>query len=66
MYDTRSSIAHFCRGHKDAVRAIVTHKNLLFSCGDDLVIKVWDLEALTKGCFKTMTGHKDCVSHYMQ
>ncbi|KAK3085995.1 hypothetical protein FSP39_011891 [Pinctada imbricata] len=49
------------RGHKNVVWCLATHKQKLYSAGADSVIKVWDLEALSKGCIKTMEGHKGVV-----
>ena len=43
------------------MRFTQTRRNLLYSCGDDCQIKVWDLEALAKGCKFSMEGHTDRV-----
>ena len=49
------------RGHNECVWNLKTKHNWLFSAGDDKVIKVWDLEDLTRGCKQTLTGHTDKV-----
>jgi len=52
----------FLRGHKEVVWNLKILGNVLFSCGSDGVIKVWDLDVLSKGCIKTLSGHENAVS----
>lgn len=49
------------RGHNGIVWCLATHKNKLLSAGADSVIKVWDLEVLSKGCIQTVTGHSGSI-----
>ena len=42
-------------GHTDAVRALATSENKLFSGSYDGTVKVWDTETLQ--CLKTLAGH---------
>lgn len=45
------------RGHQGVVWSMCTKNKKLFSAGGDSVIKVWDLETLSRGCIKTIQGH---------
>ncbi|CAH1779015.1 unnamed protein product [Owenia fusiformis] len=49
------------RGHKKPVWGLGTRKHMLYSAGEDGVIKVWDLNALTQGCVKSIRGHCDAI-----
>jgi len=42
-------------GHTDAVRALATSDNKLFSGSYDGTVKVWDV--VTLECLKTLAGH---------
>lgn len=52
---------HF-RGHKGTIWSLLTYGNWLFSSSSDGTIKAWDIADLRKGCVKTVSAHKDCVS----
>lgn len=54
MIETKNSI-HDPVGHTDAVRALATADNRLFSGSYDGTVKVWDVETLE--CLKTLAGH---------
>ena len=46
MWNAATGSSVFClKGHENWVRAIVFHPGgkLLFSCGDDYTVRVWDL-----------------------
>ncbi|XP_033754301.1 E3 ubiquitin-protein ligase TRAF7-like isoform X2 [Pecten maximus] len=49
------------RGHKDVVWCLATQRQKLCSSGADGLVKVWDMETLSKGCIKTLEGHSKVV-----
>ncbi|XP_069112218.1 E3 ubiquitin-protein ligase TRAF7-like isoform X3 [Argopecten irradians] len=49
------------RGHKDIVWCLATQRQKLCSSGADGLVKVWDMETLSKGCIKTLEGHSKVV-----
>lgn len=55
-------------GHTSWVKNVVIHPNgrFIFSCGDDKMIKIWDLEPLAKEgkvkCIKSLSGHEGFVT----
>ena len=49
------SLRAFATGHSDAVRALATSHDKLFSGSYDGTVKVWDIETLE--CLKTLAGH---------
>ena len=57
-----SCVTSHLRGHKGTIWSLLVHGNWLFSSSSDSTIKVWDIADLRKGCIKTVTAHKDCVS----
>ncbi|XP_072013775.1 E3 ubiquitin-protein ligase TRAF7-like isoform X3 [Amphiura filiformis] len=50
------------RGHNSPIHCLATRKHQLYSSGGDNVIKVWNVEALSKGCVQNMQGHTDKVT----
>lgn len=49
------------RGHKDIVWCLAIQRHRLCSSGADGLVKVWDMETLSKGCIRTMEGHSKVV-----
>lgn len=45
------------RGHQGVVWCMSTKNKKLYTAGADCMIKVWDLENLSRGCIKTIQGH---------
>ena len=45
------------RGHQGVVWCMSTKNKKLYTAGSDCMIKVWDLENLSRGCIKTIQGH---------
>lgn len=50
------------RGHHGFVNTLSVWNNKLISGGSDKMLKLWDLDNLTKGCLLTVGGHVDAVS----
>ncbi|XP_022110487.1 E3 ubiquitin-protein ligase TRAF7-like isoform X2 [Acanthaster planci] len=50
------------RGHNAAIHCLATRGHRLYSSGLDKVIKVWDVDALSKGCVQNIKGHTDTVN----
>ncbi|XP_038067895.1 E3 ubiquitin-protein ligase TRAF7-like isoform X2 [Patiria miniata] len=50
------------RGHDAAIHCLATRGHKLYSSGADKVIKVWDVDALSKGCVQNIKGHTDTVN----
>ncbi|XP_071957640.1 E3 ubiquitin-protein ligase TRAF7-like isoform X1 [Antedon mediterranea] len=50
------------RGHAGSVHCLAVKSRNLYSSGDDNVIKVWNIDQLSKGCAKTLKGHKGKVT----
>jgi WD40 repeat protein len=51
-----------CRGHKGTIWSVVASGGHLYSGSSDGSIKMWDILDLRKGCLRTVSAHKDCVS----
>ncbi|XP_033110153.1 E3 ubiquitin-protein ligase TRAF7-like [Anneissia japonica] len=50
------------RGHTGGVHCLTVKGRTLYSSGADNVIKVWNIEHLSKGCVRTLKGHKGKVT----
>ncbi|XP_033625479.1 E3 ubiquitin-protein ligase TRAF7-like [Asterias rubens] len=50
------------RGHEGAIHCLATRGHRLYSSGADKLIKVWDIDALSKGCVQNIKGHTDTVN----
>ncbi|XP_071958318.1 uncharacterized protein [Antedon mediterranea] len=49
------------RGHNGAICCLTTKGHKLYSSGADKVIKVWDIETLSKGWMQMFKGHTETV-----
>lgn len=45
------------RGHQDVVWCLTAYRGRLYSAGNDMIVKVWDLDHLAKGCIGNYRGH---------
>ena len=51
-----------CRGHQGTIWSLVANGGHLYSSSSDGSIKMWDIADFRRGCLRTVSAHKDCVS----
>ena len=54
----------FVRGHGNGIFSMVAKGQRLYSGSRDATIRVWDMDALKRGCIHTLQGHTNTVCVY--